>query len=222
MKKGLKYFLGTLLVFLSGVVLYLLVALLLSLWQTSPEPVACEARAPLYLTTNDLHLNFVIPTELMAAETLADLEISESATYASFGWGDRGFYLQTPRWKDLRLGVAAKALFWKSETAMHVDYFNHKYRSWKELQLCPEQYQQLRRYVMASFQRKEDGSLVLIDFPGYNATDRFYKATGSYTAFYTCNNWVNEGLKKAEVPTAVWSPFDRGVLHHIGNGRITD
>lgn len=222
MKKGLKYFLRTLLVFLSGVVLYLLVALLLSLWQTSPEPVACEARAPLYLTTNGLHLNFVIPTELMAAETLAALEVPGTAAYVSFGWGDRGFYLQTPRWQDLRPGVAAKALFWKSETAMHVDYYNHKYRSWKKLQLCPEQYRQIRKYVMASFQRKEDGRLGPIDFPGYNATDRFYEAKGIYTAFYTCNNWVNEGLKRAAVPTAVWSPFDRGVLHHLGNGRRAD
>lgn len=222
MRKGLKYLLRTVLFFLGGVILYLLAALLLSLWRTDPEPVACETREPLYLTTNGLHLNFVIPTDLMAAETLATLAIPASAAYVSFGWGDRGFYLQTPRWQDLRLGVAAKALFWKSETAMHVDYYKQKYRSWKELQLCPGQYRQLREYVMASFQRKKDNSLAPIDFPGYNATDRFYKAEGSYTAFYTCNNWVNEGLKRAEVPTAVWSPFDRGVLHHIGNGRTAD
>ena len=222
MKKGLKYFFRTLLVFLSGVVLYLLLALLLSLWRTSPRPVACEARKPLYLTTNGLHLNFVISTELMAAETLAALAIPDSAAYVSFGWGDRGFYLQTPRWQDLRIGVAAKALFWKSETAMHVDYYSFRQPSWYELPLCPEQHQVLRGYILNSFERSADEQPLPIDSPGYGATDRFYEAEGSYTAFYTCNNWVNEGLKRAAVPTAVWSPFDHGVLHHIGNGRRAD
>jgi len=109
--------------YFGGIGIYLLAVLLLYLWRKCPEPVVCEARDPLYLTTNGLHLNFVMPTDLMAGETLAALTISESAAYVSFGWGDRGFYLRTPRWKDLRLGVAAKALFWKSETAMHIDYY---------------------------------------------------------------------------------------------------
>jgi len=91
MRKGLKYLLRTVLFFLGGVVLYLLAALLLSLWRTDPEAVACEAREPLYLTTNGLHLNFVIPTELLAAETLATLAIPASAAYVSFGWATGAF-----------------------------------------------------------------------------------------------------------------------------------
>ncbi|MDH5604732.1 MAG: DUF2459 domain-containing protein, partial [Cyclobacteriaceae bacterium] len=61
--------------------------------------------------------------------------------------------------------------------------------------------------------------LQLIPNASYGYNDRFYDSRGYYTLFNTCNTWVNEALKHAEVITSVWSPFDFGVLYHLRNSQ---
>ncbi|HOB24230.1 MAG TPA: DUF2459 domain-containing protein, partial [Kaistella sp.] len=34
--------------------------------------------------------------------------------YLAIGWGDKGFYLDTPTWADLKFSTAFKAAFWLS------------------------------------------------------------------------------------------------------------
>jgi len=38
---------------------------------------------------------------------------------------------------------------------------------------------------------------------------------GSFSCFKTCNTWTNQTLKKAEIKTAIWTPFDSGILKHL-------
>jgi uncharacterized protein (TIGR02117 family) len=133
----------------------------------------------------------------------------------AFGWGDRNFYLKTPEWSDLTFTVAFKALFLKSNTAMHVTLYPRKINSWKQLPLCDEQLMALIDYINNSFAEDENGKLVKMDFEGYHQFDSFFEAKGSFSLFKTCNVWVNSALKEAEVRTAVWTPIDFGVLYHI-------
>ena len=42
--------------------------------------------------------------------------------WIAFGWGDRGFMLNTPTWSDLRPGTAIVALSGAGSGAMHVEY----------------------------------------------------------------------------------------------------
>ncbi|MFM7854609.1 MAG: DUF2459 domain-containing protein [Flammeovirgaceae bacterium] len=46
----------------------------------------------------------------------------------------------------------------------------------------------------------------------YWDNDSFYEAKGTYNLFFTCNTWVNEGLKKAGLKACLWTPFDSGLL----------
>lgn len=40
---------------------------------------------------------------------------STDFNYIAFGWGDKGFYLDTPTWADLKFSTAFKAAFgWDS------------------------------------------------------------------------------------------------------------
>lgn len=201
---------------LALLVIYLLISVVLSLLSTRPQAVDCTDRKTIYITSNGIHLNFVFPKSLLETELTEHLNIPSSATYIAFGWGDRGFYLNTPTWKQLKFGVAMRALLLKSETAMHVTPYYRPSDAWKKLPLCTEQLETLKTYISASFDRDEQNRIMEIAGAGYTSQDKFYEATGSYTCLKTCNNWVNIGLKRARVRTAVWSPFDFGVLFHLG------
>ena len=196
-------------------VIYFLMALFLSYLPDIPENENCEPDQTIYITSNGVHLDIVLPVENMEEQFLSKLEIPESARFVSFGWGDKNFYVKTPEWSDLTFPVAFKALFLKSESAMHVTRYQSTYEHWKKVNLCPHQLDSLNNFIANSFEKTETGRLRKMEFPGYTNNDSFYEAKGSFTLFKTCNVWTNNALKKIEVKTSVWSPFDFGVLYHL-------
>ncbi len=224
MKTLLRILLHLLAGLLGLLVLYLIVAAVLSVIPVnSKAPVASQGIA-VYITTNGVHADFTLPVvtpavdwrELMLLEDYRGA--NPSFQYIAFGWGDKGFYLQTPQWKDLTLSTAVHALLLPSPTAMHVTYLRHPPppgADSRKLYLSQAQYQQLVAYILAGFSKGEKNGLILIDHAGYTTYDNFYEANGSYSLLYTCNNWVNEGLKKIGIKTAVWSPFDKGIMYHL-------
>ena len=42
--------------------------------------------------------------------------------YIAIGWGDKGFYLDTPTWADLKFSTAFKAAFWLGNSAIHTTF----------------------------------------------------------------------------------------------------
>ena len=197
------------------IAIYLLMALILSVIPTNPGPVNCVKKKEIFVATNGVHLALILPKELIRYEFKRALELPAHTDFVSFGWGDREFYLNTPEWADLRLRTAAKALFVKSETAMHVTNYHKPKASWKAVAVCPSQIESLNDFVIGSFKFGKDSLPMQIEGSGYGQNDIFYEGAGSYTCFRTCNSWVNEGLKKGKIKTSLWSPFDRGVLYHL-------
>ena len=129
----------------------------------------------------------------------------------SFGWGDKGFYLNTPTWADLTAYTAIKAIFLPSATAMHVTLYESTpvEGEWCcKLTISPENYAQLLAYIDQGFRFDANGRPMIItadDYPGIN--DRFFEANGHYSALKTCNVWTNNALKAAAVNTAIWAPL---------------
>lgn len=199
----------------SAIILYFTAALFLSYLKTHPPKQDCLTDKEIYITTNGVHLDIVLPVENIEPEFLNLLVILPGTKYVSFGWGDREFYINTPEWKDLTFKTAFKALFLKSETAMHVTCYRGFGRDWKPVQLCGSQINSLNGHIEKSFIENENGKLLKLDVPGYFENDAFYAAKGSFSLFKTCNVWANRALKETGVPTSVWSPFDFGVLHHL-------
>ena len=200
---------------ISAVILYFVAALILSFLKTHPPKTDCLAENEIYITTNGVHLDIVLPVENVKPELLNQLEILPGTKYVSFGWGDREFYINTPEWKDLTFKTTFKALFLKSETAMHVTCYSTSYSSWRNIKICSSQIDLLNKYIEKSFSKNENGGLQKIAVPGYYESDFFYEATGSFSLFNTCNVWVNKALKVTGIQTSVWSPFDLGVLYHL-------
>lgn len=199
----------------SLVAIYFFSALILSLAKTHPAEQDYSKETEIFITSNGIHLDIVLPVEYMETGFLKKLEILPGTKYVAFGWGDKNFYIHTPEWKDLTFPTAFNALFMKSETAMHVTCYSQKYKTWKLVRICPKQAEILNNYISDSFQKTENGELKKIEVPGYYSSDFFFEANGFFTLFKTCNVWVNRALKEIGVETSVWSPFDFGILYHL-------
>ncbi|WP_224995408.1 TIGR02117 family protein [Cesiribacter sp. SM1] len=224
MKLLLKLFISLLASLIGVIILYIVVALLLSCIPANRNATQATEGVEIYITTNGVHADFTVPVITPTIDWRNHLPLRDypgansGFQYVAFGWGDKGFYLHTPQWSDLTLSTAANAILWPSPTAMHVTYYRRPPvpgNNSRRLVLSPEQYQQLARYIQESFERTEDGRFILIKNAGYSAFDNFYEARGSYSFLYTCNNWVNEGLKEVGVKTSLWTPFDKGIMYHL-------
>ena len=216
-RKSWKIFLNLVFSLLLATVLYFTLALLLSYLPTHPQTSNCQHEHQIYITTNGVHLDIILPIESLDNEFRSQLEIPGHVHYVSFGWGDQEFYRKTPEWSDLTLPVAFQAVFLKGKSAMHVSWYARSYPGWNKLELCKKQLEILNHYIESSFQKDSRGKIQKCSFPGYTSSDFFYEAKGSFTLFRTCNVWVNNALKETRIKTSVWSPFDFGVLYHIRN-----
>ncbi len=194
-------------------VFYASAVVVLSLWPTSPPDHDCQATHTVFMGDNGIHLDFILPQNELPQNWLDSIPILQQAPFVSFGWGDKEFYINTPNWSDLTVGVAIRAAILKSPAALHLTRYPQAKEGWTELTLCEDQFQALIHYIDGTFKRVPE--LQNIENSGYSPQDTFYEAHGSYNLFNTCNNWVNKGLKKADIRTSIWSPFIYGVNHHL-------
>ena len=126
-KKLLKYFLKTLLFVVGFVVLYVLLCLLLPLIPIAVEKTTEPKTITIYLLSNGMHTDLVLPTENEYINWTTKVSPDDTkgkmrGDWLAFGWGDKGFYLNTPTWADLKFSTAVKAAFWMSDSAMHTTY----------------------------------------------------------------------------------------------------
>ncbi|GLB48082.1 TIGR02117 family protein [Neptunitalea lumnitzerae] len=210
--KYIKRLLKVIAVFLSITVGYMVVALCATYIPVHSNQLESNKVTEVYIHSNGVHLDVIIPKELLAEDVLKDLKGVTQAKYVSFGWGDANFYLHTPQWSDLTFSTAFTALFLKSESLMHVTTYANKRTHWSKVPVSEQQLQQLNTFIAGSFVTTGKNLKVLIPGASYGSNDAFYKAHGSYSLFYTCNTWANEALKQAELEACLWTPFDFGLL----------
>ena len=82
-------------------------------------------------------------------------------------------------------------------------------------------YARLLNYLVETFARTADGSLIALD-PGLYGESRFYRAEGSFHAFNTCNTWVARAVAATGYPirsTAVVTAD--GLLNALRRGTNT-
>jgi uncharacterized protein (TIGR02117 family) len=220
LKKTLKYIKICLLSISIFFSLYFIVAFVLSRLAVNEKEVT-QADLSIYILTNGVHADIVVPIEteeinwrnwitqpvLIAQDT--------NYKYLAFGWGDKGFYLETPEWKDLKLSVAFKAAFGLSTSAMHTTFYKKMKLNdrCKEIKISIEQYKLLIANLKNGFCL--NSNQVPIHIPTnavYNSTDAFYEGMGSYSFFKTCNTWANNSLKNSNLKACIWTIFDTGIF----------
>jgi uncharacterized protein (TIGR02117 family) len=193
-------------------VAYLLVSLILTLIPVNNEPGNSEKNKSIYLNSNGVHLNIIIPKSQIDSTLLAGLEYDENDQYFAFGWGDRNFYLETQTWNDLTFKNAFVALFFKNPTLIHLTRYSSIRGDWAKISVDQIQLKKINQYIFDSFYIDSYNIKVLLPDKGYSINDDFYEASGSYSLFKTCNSWVNTGFKNAGIKACLWTPFEFGLL----------
>ncbi|MBC7485646.1 MAG: TIGR02117 family protein [Cytophagaceae bacterium] len=198
--------------------LYLLVALLLS-YIPYNRSFTSEKEHPLLiqLHSNGVHTDILVPAENTVYNWRSFLpDIPAEDHVVAIGWGDKGFYLNTPTWGDLTFNTAFRACTGLSTTAMHVSYYKGSLKTSEHtvsVLINAQQYKMLCEYIRNSFQQDKNEKLILVKHDPLYYSGHFYDAKGHYSIFTSCNSWVNKGLKKSELKTCLWTPFDWPLLN---------
>ncbi|WDO12594.1 TIGR02117 family protein [Flavobacterium sp. WW92] len=224
--KSLRKILRLLLKFLLGIlaffVLYIIVALVLPRFSVNSEDKNPTEDVAIYIKSNGVHTDIVVPIKTEYKDWSEKIKFdhiaSKDATmqFIGFGWGDKGFYLNTPEWSDLKFSTAFNAAFYLGTSAMHATFFKQlkENEDCIKINISTEEYAKLIKYIEDSFQYDADGNPILIHATTYGQNDSFYEAKRKYSLFYTCNTWANNALKSADQKAAVWTPSDTGIFCH--------
>jgi len=175
------------------------------------------AGTTIFIQTNGVHTGIVMPVAAQGIDwrdrvRASDLpDPSGAGQWLAFGWGDRGFYIDTPTWRQARLSTIATALIGSGATVIHVDHLGafSADENWRPLRLRPAEYRRLAAFIAATF---ADGHRVT---PGYTPRDVFYPATGHYSALRTCNAWTGEALRHAGIRMGKWTPLEADVMRWV-------
>jgi len=219
----LIYFLKTLGFILGIVVLYAILGYLLPFIEVSAKDDGEQKEIPIYIYTNGVHTDIVMPIKNELHDWSSKIPFANTTSkktdynYVGIGWGDKGFYLDTPTWADLKFSTAVKAAFWMSESAMHTSFYHTMTEAsdCKKIMISKKQYTELVKFIDTKFDRDANGNYILIPTKAvYSDNDAFYDAKGSYSFLNTCNTWANDALKAAGQKAAWWTPTDYGIFLH--------
>lgn len=175
----------------------------------------------IYIKTNGVHTDIVVPVRNGIKDWSREIRYDQTAgndslaTYLAFGWGDRGFYINTAEWADLTAETTFVAAFYLGTSVVHTEFHRglRESENCRKITISTPDYQSLVDYISASF-RREDGQVVWIPETGYGKSDTFYEGAGKYSLFKTCNTWANAGLKAANQKAALWTATDTGICYH--------
>ncbi len=178
----------------------------------------------LSISTNGMHTDFILPaknkvfdwTTFIDANNF-DLTIT-AETKLGIGWGDKAIYLDIETWGELTIKMGLATLFLPTPTILHITAYEALPTDTLKVQktfISNAQYLKLCQFILAYFNTNSLEKPTLIEGAGYTPNDNFYQAIGKYHAFNTCNTWVNKGLKKIGIRTALWSPMDKGIFYQF-------
>lgn len=213
MKKIVRWLFKFLLFLIAIPLLYIVVSLVLSIIPVNTDSKKPNDQHTIYLSTNGVHLDIVLPLELMDEQLLDGLNKTLTDKFFGIGWGEENFYLNTPQWSDLSFNTAVNAAFLDNTTLLHITRHNVSRSDWVKVELSDDELEKLNLYILNTFQLDAAGDKIFMADAGYSTQDDFYKARGSYSFHHTCNSWVNSCFRESGLKAALWTPFDFGVMN---------
>jgi len=216
--KYMGYVFGLLLLL---ILLYMLAAYILPKISVNSSKANKTADIEIYIITNGVHTDLVLPIKNNEMDWSKVIKFENTLSkdtlmkYIAFGWGDKGFYLETPNWSDLKVSIAFKAMFYLGKSAMHTTFYKEMNENGAciKIKISKSEYAMLINYISESFQRDASGEVIHIKNHSYGDNDAFYEAKRVYGLFYTCNTWANDGLKSCGQKACLWTPFDKGIFY---------
>lgn len=164
------YFLKALGIILGIVVVYALLGYLLPFIEISAKDDGEKKEIPIYIYTNGVHTDIVMPVKNELHDWSAKIPFNNTKSkktdyqFVGIGWGDKGFYLDTPTWADLKFSTAFNAAFWLSESAMHCSYYTKMTVAddCKMIMISKSQYIDLVKFIDEKFDKDAAGNYILI------------------------------------------------------------
>ena len=220
MKQALRYFFKFLLILLSPAIVYLVIALIGALIPVNSNPGSINAKIDIYLYRQDMHTDILLPvnSEIITWDRIFKPEHTlsnpQNLAFIGFGWGDLNFYRNTPQWEDLKLDVAFKALFLRSQSALHTRFYEKIPFSENlvKISVSENQYKKLTEYILETVNAENKSEIKPVSDLHYYQDDAFYLAETSFHLFKTCNTWANSVLKASGLKACLWTPFPQGIF----------
>ncbi|MFA6760697.1 MAG: TIGR02117 family protein [Sulfuricurvum sp.] len=193
-----------------------------------PYALDDDASYEIFIKSNGVHTDLVLPirsdlinwSELFLFENT--LSKRDDYSYIAIGWGDRGFYIDTPRWRDLKVSTALVAASGVGSTLLHTTFYDEILEDdlTYSVMITAHQY----RIIIDEIKNALSGGLATLVATNaqYGDSDAFYEAKGSYSIFFTCNSWTNRVLKRANLPASWWVASQRGILANYKSLREKD
>ena len=196
--------------------LYLLAALIGSLFPVNSNWNEAKQGTTVYLADNGIHADIIMPVSAQGLDwrpliPKGDFAAADpNAEWIAFGSGEERVYLETPTWWDITPRTIWSALS-GGRRVMHVEYVSDPRYAVRAIRLRPEEYRRLWTAIRADFALDGNGRPDRIAHPGYGCCDAFYRATGKVSALKTCNTWAAGRLRLAGIETSLWPPFVQGL-----------
>ncbi|MCT7604294.1 TIGR02117 family protein [Aliarcobacter butzleri] len=208
----------------SFIIIYLSSEYFLSRWSVA-EVSSLDKKYQIFIKSNSVHTDIVLPIksdiinwfELFPFENT--LSKSTDFSYVGIGWGDKGFYLDTPTWSELKVSTALIAGTGLGNAALHITYYKDILEDdlTYSMKIDENQYKSIILSVKKSLQWLNEKPIYINTTAQYGQNDAFYEAIGSYSIFHTCNTWTNNVLKNANLLSSKWVAFDDGILYQYKN-----
>ena len=123
--KTIRFLLKFVMYFILFIVIYLCAAYLASRTEYPGEKTKEHKSITIFIKSNGVHTDIVVPTKTSLIDWRKFVlpentrEADTSCQFIAFGWGDKGFYLETPTWASLKESTAFKASFLFLSLAVH-------------------------------------------------------------------------------------------------------
>ena len=221
MRKILRLVFKLVLLFVAFVLFYFVTAFICARITVNND-VSSSGQITVFVKSNGVHTDLVVPVknsiinwrQVFPCKNTKDKDTTSKLL--ALGWGDKGFYLNTPTWGDLTFKTAFKAMFGLSTSALHTTYLDSIKESatCKKISMSQNEYKLMVRYIQRTILKNKKGKSIFIPTNAvYGNKDAFYEATGSYHLYSTCNSWTNRALKYSNKKACLWTPFDSGILN---------
>lgn len=221
LKQALKFTGRLLIAVLAFVILYVVIVFITSHIPVNSSPEQSED-VTIYINSNGVHTDILVPIRNEVKDWTASIRFDQTKSkdsnmqFVAFGWGDKGFYLDTPEWSDLKASTAAKAAFYLGTSAMHTRFYNDVKEDAEcvKVTISKKDYRDMVKYIEESFLSDANNNVQWIADQSYGQYDAFYEGKGKYSLFYTCNTWANNCLKAGHQKAALWTVYDKGIFYH--------
>lgn len=153
-------------------------------------------RIKIYITKDSVHADYVF-----LSKDIKDL-FPTGKKYVKIGWGDRKIFLETKSWNELKLIDFMMAFFGLNKTVLRIEYLDDLPFDSKPIEIDERQLNVIKIHIRSS----HNGKLIEKKKEYYQIGD-YYESNLKYNCFTNCNNWVNYGLRLAQVTNRIWCPI---------------